>query len=529
MHPIRVLLVDDDEDDYILARDLLAEIGRKQFTLDWASSYESALEQIRPGRHDLYLLDYRLGSRDGLELLRTALAGGCGEPVIVLTGHADRETDMAAMKAGASDYLVKGRIDAGTLERSIRYALERKRSQQELRQAKQSAEAANRAKSQFLANMSHEMRTPMTGVLGMLDLTLESELSATQRQHLEIARSSADSLLFLLNDILDFSKIEAGRLEVASIPFQLRRCVEEAVQTLAMQALAKGLGFGSEIDSEAPETLLGDPLRLRQILVNLVGNAVKFTDSGWVSLRVEVLCRGEAGVELRFAVTDTGIGIPKDKLEPIFDPFSQLDGSTTRRYGGTGLGLSISARLAELMGGRIRAESEPGRGSTFSFTARFRTDPAGAAVEPLLGAGTRPSGQAPQAGLARRRSLRILVAEDNPVNQKLVDCLLRKEGHQATIVASGVAAVSAARERVFDLILMDVQMPELDGLEATGAIRRSEASTGARVPIVAMTAFAMAEDRETCLRAGMDDYLTKPLSFATLRAMLEKWGACPVP
>jgi signal transduction histidine kinase len=518
--PVRILLVDDDEDDYILTRSLLSEIDNERFRLDWLDNYEAAERAIERGEHELYLLDYNLGEHDGLELLRKALERGCEAPVILVTGHEDRETDLRAMKAGAADYLVKGQIDARILERSIRYALEQKRAEEDLHKAKKAAENACRAKTQFLANMSHEIRTPMSCVLGIMDLLQETELSAHQREYLEMARTSARSLLSLLNDILDLSKIEAARLELNPIVFSIRQCVEDVVGMLAVQAREKRLDLSAHVDPEVPPVLVGDPIRLRQIILNLVGNAIKFTNSGGVSVEVELRAWDSSEVILGVLVRDTGIGIAEDKQELIFDAFRQADGSTTRRYGGTGLGLTISARLVELMGGSIRVQSRAGEGSVFHFTARLSP----ASVEAAEMAGEVSNMSAAVSPLQPAASpLRILLAEDNVINQRLATGLLTKKGHEVTVVENGLEAVVMAGREQFDLVLMDVQMPEMDGLEATAAIRQIEENSGRRTPIIALTAHAMRGDMERCVQAGMDDYLTKPIDLNRLSAILRKW------
>jgi two-component system, sensor histidine kinase and response regulator len=395
----------------------------------------------------------------------------------------------------------------------VPFCLRATEEMREIAQRTAELEAAN-AKDEFLAKVSHEIRTPMNGLLNMTELALDTELNPEQRGYLTIVKSSADSLLVVINDLLDFSKIDAGRLRIDPTDFEVRPMLDRVCAPYIVRARLKGLRFDCEVSSAVPAMVRGDDQRIRQILVNLLENAFKFTEGGAVSVRLQQV-RAEKGEPLlHFEVCDTGIGIPPEKQEIIFQAFSQADNSTTRRYGGTGLGLTIAARLAQSMGGRIWVKSDAGSGSTFGFTVM-----APACESPVIPAA---SGRVPEE--RHKHALRILLAEDNPVNQKVARAILEREGHNLTVACDGVEAVSAMENGPFDLILMDIQMPLLDGYSATAAIRARGDAAGGRTPIVALTAHARPEDREKCLAAGMDGYVTKPILRPELLAAVELYG-----
>lgn len=517
MHNVKLLIIDDDEEDFFLVQDLLADISQT-CVLDWASTYEAGQRLLREDRHDLCLMDYKLGAHDGIELLRFAHEVGFSGPVILLTGMHQIEVDRQALHAGAVDYLVKSKLSAEQLARSIRYALARREVERE-RVERLKAEAENRSKSEFLAHLSHELRTPLSAILGFTELLLNKNENSENSAHLRIVHRNGKHLLGLLNDILDLSKIEAGKLELERQSISLSEFVTDIYFLMQGAALDKNLRLEVEAPQPLPITLRTDPMRLRQILLNLMGNAIKFTHQGSVTLKIDWVNEGQ-GEKIRFSVKDTGIGICAETQKVIFEPFVQSKNAQVHPRAGTGLGLTISKKLVERFGGKIQLTSEAGKGSEFIFTMDVedfeRTD-----TEMLrlnFASGPKTTVEIPHL------TGRVLVVDDLRDIRLLIGHFVALTGIEVIYAKDGADAiriVDADKQlgKLFDVILMDIHMPVLDGHEAVRQLR----AEGFTQAIVALTAAHMKGDMDRCFESGFTAYLGKPLDQARLYECLARF------
>jgi signal transduction histidine kinase/HPt (histidine-containing phosphotransfer) domain-containing protein len=538
----KVLIVEDSPTEALLARLLLEREG---YQVSVASDGKEGLVRAAEEKPDLIILDTIMPRMSGYEAYQRLRVDPrtSGIPVIMLL--TDTEATDAPRKLGhdADTYIAKpyapplllagveeaakaagsnggnhseseSQVFSADAIEQMQTVEEIQRHREELQKARKEAEAARRAKSEFLSTMSHELRTPLHEVMGMTDLVLNTELTTEQRTYLTTAKTSANALLAIINDILEFAELEDGQFTLVVDNFDLWLTVGKTVEIMAPHAREKGLKLSYHISSEVPKDLVGDPVRLRQVLTNLIGNAVRFTEKGEVFVQVTLEADHEEEAELHFLIRDTGIGIPEEKQEAIFETFRQADGSTTRQYGSIGLGLAMSKQLVELMDGRIWVESEVGQGSTFHFIVRLKHQ-----EKPLQTAALTAHAEV----LEEPLQLRILVAEDSPTNQLIAKANLTKAGHAVRVAENGQKAVEAWEKEDFDLILMDISMPRVDGLEVTRLIREKEKQTGRHIPIIAMTAFAMKEYREKSLDAGMDAYISKPVSADELHRTLESF------
>lgn len=532
-----ILLVDDKEENLMALEAMLQGPGIR-FTK--AHSGREALRCMLKQEFSLILLDVQMPDVDGFETAKLIQQRerSRNTPIIFLTGTESAPTQaQIGYSYGAVDYMLKP-ISPEILRSKVAVFVELYRKSRILERQSQELMQANKLKGEFLANMSHEIRTPMSGVIGLAELLLKTKLDPEQQDLATLIRDSGLALLTIINDILDFSKIEAGKLNLDVHDFELGATVEGTIELLQNAASEKGIYLKTEIDPTIPNVLRGDSIRIRQVLINLLSNAIKFTSKGGIYLKVALVTQNQQSVTISLSVSDTGIGLSDRDKQLLFRPFTQVDGATTRRYGGTGLGLSISKRLVDMMGGTIEVDSTMGKGSTFTFIVSLDRSP--------LATGGQPDSDSSES--KRRAAFRshqnlkaapvlttndaakapdtvklILVADDNKTSQLVTVLQLKQLGYVGHTVNNGREAVDAALKTPYSLILMDCQMPDVDGFEATGIIRHTESEIGRHTPIIGLTAQAMEGDRERCLQAGMDDYLSKPATLERLKNLVDSW------
>ena len=510
---INILLVEDNPADARLIDIYLKEGFGNSFVLSVCDSMFETLALLSKTIFDVIILDLSLPDSNGLETFTKVYKHSPEIPIVVLTGLEDESMGINAMKLGAQDFKVKDKVKGEELKRSINYSIERSNLKKELFENTKKLESQKKleeimeAKEQFLANMSHEIRTPMNAIVGFTDLISKTKLSPDQQKYIDAIKISGENLLVIINDILDYSKIQSRKLNFEQIDLSLSAAITTVYDLMLPKSIEKDILLSTNIDKNIPDNLMGDPVRLNQILLNLVGNAIKFTEKGEVKIGVDLIQYQDNTVELEFAITDTGIGIAQNKLALIFEGFTQASDETTRKYGGSGLGLSIVKQLVELQGGSVSAQSHIGEGSIFKFKLKFKKN-----LNPK--AEVKNSIQDEQR--AAVEGLNVLLVEDNLLNQILAEKVLSDWKWNVSIAEDGKAALEKVGKNKFDVILMDIQLPEMDGYQVTRHIRQDFAFPKCDTPILAMTAHALAGEAKKCQNAGMNDYISKPFNAQVL-------------